>query len=145
MVHSEMLQKDDYVKKLRKWHQNLDDDGSGDVSFEELDRHINDPEVAAFAKTLEIEIMDVRQLFMVLSHNGTKSVDLETFVVGCIRLKGLARSLDLMELIYNGKAERSQRQKFEANCNRDLAAIKRFIIEGCADICDFNEDNSPMS
>merc|ERR1712050_69807 len=75
-------------------------DGSGDISEDEFCRHLKDPEMVAFASSLEIEVVDVAQFFNIISGNGKYPVDVETFVVGCIKLKGLAKSIDLLGLIH---------------------------------------------
>ena len=46
----------------------------------------------------------------VLSDRGKRTVDLETFVVGCIKLRGAAKSVDLMDLSFDSK--RAQRKTF---------------------------------
>eukprot|EP00929_Paragymnodinium_shiwhaense_P096628 TRINITY_DN58275_c0_g1_i1.p1 TRINITY_DN58275_c0_g1~~TRINITY_DN58275_c0_g1_i1.p1 ORF type:complete len:686 (-),score=165.63 TRINITY_DN58275_c0_g1_i1:286-2343(-) len=88
-----------YIAKLKNWFEDLDDDGSGLVSYEEFVAALEDQEAVAFASTLEIEITDLKQFFSILSKGGTKDVDVETFVVGCIKMRGNARSMDLVSLI----------------------------------------------
>jgi len=73
----------------------------------------------------------MQQFFNLLSSNGNKPVDLETFVVGCIKLKGAAKSMDLMDLVYmtreTAAQHREEQCRFEAYCRREFDAIKRGI------------------
>merc|ERR1712176_1283120 len=59
---------------------------------------MENPQILGFAYTLGLEIHDLKQFFKALSLNGTRSVDLPCFVDGCIRSRGHAKSLDMVEL-----------------------------------------------
>lgn len=52
----------------------------------------------AFAQLLEIDALNVSRFYESLSCGGTRAVDLDSFVVGCIRLKGGAKNMDLMDM-----------------------------------------------
>merc|ERR1711944_97085 len=62
---------------------------------------IKDPMVALFSEQLGIESQDLEEFFNVLSDYGEHPVDLETFVVGCIKMRGMAKSIDMVETIIN--------------------------------------------
>jgi len=132
IIHDALEKKDEYIEKLKKWYTKIDIDNSGDVSLDELVGHLNDPDVIAFARTLDIEILDVKQFFMMLSCNGSKPVDLESFVIGCIKLKGLAKSMDLLSLMNSSKEIAAKQldslRNFEAFCRREFDAIKNNIF-----------------
>ncbi|CAK0843020.1 unnamed protein product [Prorocentrum cordatum] len=49
---------------------------------------------------LELEIMDVRTLFLLLDRDRKGYVSTDEFLLGCFRLKGEARTLDIMKLQY---------------------------------------------
>jgi len=55
-------------------------------------------------------------------------VNLENFVIGCIKLKGLAKSMNLMDLIYSQKQaymeHSEQLDTFENFCRDEFAEIK---------------------
>jgi len=98
IIHDQLSRRDEYVAKIQGLFTKMDDDGSGDVSYAEFERHLSDEEMVAFCSSLEIDATDVAQFFNILSAGGTRSVDVETFVIGCIKLKGVAKSMDLMDL-----------------------------------------------
>merc|ERR1711988_1122513 len=97
------------------------------ITFEKFVKGIDDPAVLAFARTLDIEIMDMKQFFMVISANGQRAVDLETFVSGCIKLRGMARSMDLMALAYAHKEAVTDTHTFQMNCMEALHSIRREV------------------
>lgn len=102
VIHEKLRMRKEYVKRLTVWFKRMDD-GSGNISFDEFCKRCEDPEMVAFASSLDVEILDVKQFFSALSSRGRHPVDLDTFVVGCIKLKGLAKSMDLLELMENHK------------------------------------------
>merc|ERR1711988_1335400 len=97
----------------------VDSDGSGDISYEEFGEGLDSPEMVAFAYSLGIEVLDVKQFFKAISQNGTVAVDLETFVEGCIKSRGPAKSLDLVELMHLQRQSLSDFRSFrEAICEQ---------------------------
>merc|ERR1712217_909478 len=114
--------------KLKLWFSTIDQHGRGSITYDQFAVHANDPEVHAFAEALEIELLDLKQFFTVLSANNTRSVNLENFVIGCIKLKGMAKSMDLMDLVYSQKQSfdehRRQMESFEKHIFVELHAIR---------------------
>lgn len=96
----------------------MDADASGEVTEEEFTERIDDPRMLAFANSLEIDSMDLQQFFDIMSDRGARTVDLETFVEGCIKLRGSARSMDVMDVLIQQKSMK-----------QDLADIRCFVQE----------------
>eukprot|EP00929_Paragymnodinium_shiwhaense_P101787 TRINITY_DN6497_c0_g1_i1.p1 TRINITY_DN6497_c0_g1~~TRINITY_DN6497_c0_g1_i1.p1 ORF type:complete len:775 (-),score=128.36 TRINITY_DN6497_c0_g1_i1:227-2551(-) len=137
VVQNALENTEEYIEKLRGWFSSVDTDGSGCITYDEFCDKLQDPQAIAFASTLNIELTDLKQFFAGLSNNGARAVDLETFVVGCIRMRGPAKSIDLLELIFNEReaAERSRQQlsEFENFCLSELKSLRcsweRFLSE----------------
>jgi len=66
----------------------LDTNNSGALSLNEFEQHIEDEKILAYLSTLELDVNQVRTLFLLLDVDQTGEVDLEEFVNGCLRLKG---------------------------------------------------------
>lgn len=96
-VDNAMEEDENTINRLTDWFRELDADNDGFISYAEFDEFVCNPRMLAFAHTLGIEIMDVEQFIRTISK--TPYVDLETFVNGCIRVKGPAKNLDLFEVI----------------------------------------------
>lgn len=108
IIQMELEKKGEYIDKLQAFYDEMDDNQDGQISYEEFCHHVNNPEMRAFATSMEIDVLDAKQFFCILSDNGRRCVDVETFVVGCIKLKGAARSMDLMDLVYQHRAAHSE-------------------------------------
>merc|ERR1712093_578162 len=62
---------------------------------------MGEPEMYALASSMDIDAMDVEQFFNILSADGTQPVDISSFVVGCMKMRGTAKSMDLLGLVYS--------------------------------------------
>merc|ERR1719230_2070854 len=91
------------MEKAASLFRMINPHGHNVIAVEAFSKHKDNKNVVAFAESLEIETTDLEQFFSILSANGTRPVDLETFVVGCIKLRGVAKSMDLMDLLITQK------------------------------------------
>eukprot|EP00929_Paragymnodinium_shiwhaense_P014859 TRINITY_DN12281_c0_g4_i1.p1 TRINITY_DN12281_c0_g4~~TRINITY_DN12281_c0_g4_i1.p1 ORF type:complete len:575 (+),score=120.23 TRINITY_DN12281_c0_g4_i1:298-2022(+) len=133
VIQNALEQSDKIIDKLHGWFDEVDTDGNGCITYEEFCEGLNNPRSVAFASTLDIGVTDLKQFFAALSRNGKQSVDLETFVVGCIKLRGWARSMDLVELMYFHRQAvaqtRLQQRQFHDFCLAKFEAIKALQLE----------------
>lgn len=141
MMQEQMAQKKKYMhqvsevfNKLNK--DNTDKDHSNELTLHQFMMHIGDPALDAFAIELEIDSEDLEQFFNILSSNGTRSVDLETFVVGCIKLRGMAKSMDMMDMMLTLKrhitdtARYFQDQgEFQKKIQNDVVLLQRSVTK----------------
>jgi len=98
MIIQESLQKTKkYVARLEQLFQLADTSGDGRVTFEELERICRVPEVRMYMQMLELDFYEVRGLFDLLD-SGRGSVSLAEFIAGIMRLKGQARSMDIIAI-----------------------------------------------
>merc|ERR1712048_700306 len=99
-VQQEMESKAELVGIIQQVFIELDTNGSGALSLEEFEKHIEDEKIMAYLRTREIDIGQVKTLFTLLDVDQTGDVDMEEFVAGVLRLKGGATSMDLAVLTY---------------------------------------------
>mmetsp|Transcript_148362 Transcript_148362/g.284338 ORF Transcript_148362/g.284338 Transcript_148362/m.284338 type:complete len:344 (-) Transcript_148362:85-1116(-) len=129
VIQMELERKGQYIDKLQAFYDEMDDDQDGEISYEEFCRHVNTPEMRAFAGSLEIDVLDAKQFFCILSDHGRRCVDVETFVVGCIKLKGAARSMDLMDLVYAHREASTEARSFAKWTQERLELLERLLKE----------------
>lgn len=99
IIDVELEKKTQFVKKLKTIFEEIDKSKKGEITFDNFLQFIKDPRMQAFTASLDVEIVNAKQFFNILSDEGRKPVDIETFVVGCMKLKGTARNIDLTGLI----------------------------------------------
>merc|ERR1719221_1493800 len=127
IIMEELRKKSMYIKRFRTLWSQLDTDESGDVSLEELAFHMQDPALAAFMSNLEIDICDVVQFFDTMSNDGHDKLDVETFVDGCLKLKGWARSVDLYGLIHSSRRAVLQQEMLVRRCLQKVRLLRQGV------------------
>jgi len=90
------------IRRLRELFDELDPGGHGTVTFESMHEALLDANgrlVSSF-HALDLEVTDVRTLFLLLDRDRKGFINVEEFLLGCFRLKGEAKTLDVMKLQY---------------------------------------------
>lgn len=123
VVSDQLARKEEYKQKISELYKIMDSDGSGEVSFDEFKRHMGDPLAAAFAESLGLEVTDLEQFFGVLSQHGQKAVDVEAFVVGCIKLRGFAKRMDMIDVMMTTKRQGQEQREFVDYCSKQFELL----------------------
>jgi len=103
VIQSELLQAEGVLQQMREVFGDADTDGDGEITFEELNSHLNDEHVRAHLAALGLQLEEARGLFRLLDTDKSGSLSVEEFLLGCMRLKGTARSIDLATLKYESR------------------------------------------
>ena len=98
LVTQRYRQKQKLVSDLSKLFRRMDLNGDGLVGLSELRAHATHRQMAVFCTKLEMEEEDLEYAFTMLTRGGAQCIDLDRFVEGCIKLKGDAKALDLIDL-----------------------------------------------
>jgi len=81
---------------LREIFESADEDGSGTLTLGEVQKAISKPEIYNKLKMIEFPVEDPKSIFMILDYDNTCELGIEEFIAGCIRMKGVAKSKDLL-------------------------------------------------
>ena len=90
-----------YMAELSKVFKAIDVDESGQITLDELEAMLKDPQLKSVFQYLELEVHDAEALFRLLDE-GDGEVTFQEFIKGVMRLKGQARSIDLIALMRTG-------------------------------------------
>ncbi|CAE7500791.1 Scn11a, partial [Symbiodinium pilosum] len=93
LVVDRLRKKAQYVAKLESIFMAIDETGDGIISEERLNLILQNPKVAAYLETLELDLHEGVALFHLLD-NGDGEVTLDEFIDGIMRCKGPARAID---------------------------------------------------
>jgi len=104
-IAANLADKEKYTKQLTNLFQNIDIDHSGHISLDEIQDVMKaDPEgVSALFDAMEITVETAWELFQLLDTNGSRTVGLDEFVEGCLRLRGNAKAADIHLLMHESK------------------------------------------
>jgi len=97
-VQIQIANKQAYIDRIMKVFKTIDDDASGAITKEELQEHLEDPDMEAVFSSLEIETADAETLFALLDADGGNEIEVDEFVKGLMRLRGNAKRADVVEI-----------------------------------------------
>mmetsp|Transcript_71377 Transcript_71377/g.185321 ORF Transcript_71377/g.185321 Transcript_71377/m.185321 type:complete len:537 (-) Transcript_71377:105-1715(-) len=100
MIREKAREKKAYAAKLLEFFHAADTSGDGKITFLEFEEFLADPRVVTYLATLELDASETENLFSMLD-DGDGSVTAEEFVEGAVRLKGVARSQDVVAMMHD--------------------------------------------
>jgi hypothetical protein len=103
VIHEELTLQNANVKKLLNIFRLADQDGNGELTLKELENIMERAEVRAIFSTMGMEVHEARSLFDLLDTDFDGIVTMKQFIVGCIRVKGGAKGVDLLTLMHENK------------------------------------------
>jgi Ca2+-binding EF-hand superfamily protein len=128
-IQAQMEEESSYLNQIRVIFARSDTDGSGKMTETELQELMTQEDFKEQMECLGIHSTEAHGLFKLLDDDGSGSVSIDEFLSGCIRLKGTAKAVDMITLL------------FETNkLNRKVGKILKCITDGGGQI-----DCSPPS
>eukprot|EP00746_Dinoflagellata_sp_MGD_P040890 gnl/MRDRNA2_/MRDRNA2_198754_c0_seq1.p1 gnl/MRDRNA2_/MRDRNA2_198754_c0~~gnl/MRDRNA2_/MRDRNA2_198754_c0_seq1.p1 ORF type:complete len:231 (-),score=40.02 gnl/MRDRNA2_/MRDRNA2_198754_c0_seq1:262-897(-) len=100
IIQEQLNMEESHANDFRRCFLEADTDQSDTVTWQEFQAHLDDSRVQAYFKTLDIDASEVYGLFKLLDLDGNGVVGVNDFVIGCMRLKGQAKAIDLATLMY---------------------------------------------
>lgn len=128
VIQEETAKKNTYLKQIQNLFTEVDTDGSGTVSWEELKTNLLDERVLTYFSLLQIDIAEAKGLFQLLDVDASGSVGIDEFVMGCMRLKGAARSIDLAHMLYENKRMSMKWKAFMTLTRNQLSAVMDGVL-----------------
>lgn len=98
MIAAQMRKKRAYLEKLGEAFTAIDDSGDGTITREEFEEILNHPQVKAYLAVLDLEVHESNSLFNLLEEDEDGVITYAEFLEGVMRLKGQARTLDIVEI-----------------------------------------------
>jgi Ca2+-binding EF-hand superfamily protein len=102
-INDAMEQQSSYAQSLLRVFMEADADKDGMLDSEEFDMHLEDRRVRAYLHHLGLQVDEAKGLYKLLDIGNTGKVDRKEFVLGCMRLKGPAKNVDVATLLYENK------------------------------------------
>jgi len=122
-----------HALELVRLMRELDIDQDGCISEEEFRLFIQDESCSAFLDSRGLVIQDAQMFFeMLASCTDNCLVDIESFVWGCMRMRGEAMSIDLHALTFQTRLMHRTQQQFYAHSMEVLEKIAQAQTTGRA-------------
>merc|ERR1719433_2565821 len=79
LVNAELESVGTYAQKIKAFFAEADSDNSGTLSWDEFEDHLQNPKVAAFFASLELDVSQAHRLFQLLDTDGSNEVGIDEF------------------------------------------------------------------
>jgi len=123
VIQDKMKEKARYAEKLLDVFSAADTSGDGYVTWEEFEELIQDETASTYLTTLELDPASAKLLFSMLD-DGDNRVSVQEFVKGALRLKGQARSSDVVSIMHDCNKLLSKLTRVEENIEGMLSRIE---------------------
>lgn len=120
------------LEHLKDIFKLADEDGSGDLDRGEFFRCLQNPEVEKKMKLIQLPMNEAKNLFSVLDADGQGSLSIDEFIGGCLRLKGSAKSKDLLSVQIQVESLAKKMDDLEATLTqneRKMEALDKVTIQ----------------
>mmetsp|Transcript_25246 Transcript_25246/g.57274 ORF Transcript_25246/g.57274 Transcript_25246/m.57274 type:complete len:648 (-) Transcript_25246:92-2035(-) len=120
LVQKEMELKEKYIMEMRDLFSEMDKDGNGKVTLDEIQEYFQDARVMSYFQALGLDPNDTERLFSLIDDDDSGEINVEEFLHGCLRLKGQARSIDVHSVIHHIKRLAWKFEKLEVMFRDDI-------------------------
>lgn len=133
VVQSMLENKEAHLSKMRavfsEIRENSPSNAEGDeaITFAMLEEKINSPTVQQLLETLGLDVWDAWSFFKLLDTDGGGSIELEEFFMGCLRLGGNARGLELGKVLQDQQWLIRSQGKFQNFVEMELSQINEAL------------------
>jgi len=127
VIQEEMARNSSYLNQIKELFVEVDSDNSGTLTWAELNRNLQDQKVMAYFSLLGVDVGEAKGLFQLLDQDESGEVGIDEFIMGCMRLKGTAKSIDLATMLYENKRMTKKFNTFFNDTNERLGKIMKVI------------------
>eukprot|EP00416_Gambierdiscus_australes_P024015 CAMPEP_0171072198 /NCGR_PEP_ID=MMETSP0766_2-20121228/10719_1 /TAXON_ID=439317 /ORGANISM="Gambierdiscus australes, Strain CAWD 149" /LENGTH=585 /DNA_ID=CAMNT_0011528767 /DNA_START=15 /DNA_END=1772 /DNA_ORIENTATION=+ len=99
VAEDELHQQTALMQDLEAMFYQLLDSHSGTISLKQFEEAIKREEVRASFAALDLDVTRAKDVFSLMDTDGSGSIEIAEFVVGIMRLKGLAKTVDIHSLM----------------------------------------------
>ena len=127
----ELEKKAQVADELRAIFSSLDSDDSGKVSFDEFEGFMGSADVSALFAVYGLDVADTVSFFDALDVDEDRQLGVEEFVVGCIQLRGQAKTVDLVTHMRENKKIMQRITASAKNTEAQLKDLRHIVAVAC--------------
>lgn len=91
------------VSRLLEFLSGCPSAADGALSWDEFSARLSDPAMICYFQSVDLDPAEAASLFKLCDSDQNGTVDPEEFVMGCLRLRGHAKAIDLATLMYENR------------------------------------------
>jgi len=103
IIQAQLEERHSMINKIRAVFKQSDTDDSGQVTIDEFKNLLKNREMVAYLNAIGIDSSEAKGLFRLLDYDGSGEVSVDEFVTGFLRLKGGAKAVDMVMLLYENR------------------------------------------
>merc|ERR1712050_584861 len=125
-IQAQLEERQGFVVQIKELFQAADSDDTGMISRGEFEKMLENEQLKAYFKHLEVDLAEASGLFDVLDHDNSGDISVDEFVDGFLRLSGEATAADCATLLRHQKKieKRLQKMSDEMHYNVNLEPPK---------------------
>lgn len=101
VIQSIMNNKDAHIEKIRMLFSEIDEDASGVITYQMFEKGIRSQDVKTYFESIDLDVWDAWTFFKLLDMDSGGAVEIEEFLMGCLRLRGNAKAMDIAKLCHD--------------------------------------------
>merc|ERR1712032_838706 len=98
MVQAQLVHMEGFVNEMMELFEEFDPDHTGRVDTDELFQYLQQEKVQAYLAAHSLDCTDAQSLIRLIDLDQSEGVELREFILGMLRLRGDAKSVDLQLL-----------------------------------------------
>ncbi|CAK9117404.1 unnamed protein product [Durusdinium trenchii] len=98
LIQNEIESKEEFLRSMALVFRDFDQNSNGAISWTEFELALEDERMLAFLASMGLDISDAIGLFEVLDSDSTGAIEQMEFLLGCLRLRGGAKAVDLVRV-----------------------------------------------
>jgi len=116
--------------EARRIFMDADQNHDGLMTLLELEQHLADPWVKAYFSGLDMDPSEAKSMFTIMDVDHDGAVNVDEFVDGCMRLKGHAKTIDVMSMMYDLATANEKFSQLFLSIGNQLHTIERHLSLG---------------
>lgn len=126
VIQEEMNSDNSLISQLHQIFMEADEEEAGKISEEQFEGLLDSKRTYATLSAMGLRVSEARGMFALLDSGHTGYVSIEDFLVGCMRLRGGAKSVDLITLLYENRSLADLCTRFYKYVEAELKSINIF-------------------
>lgn len=123
VIHSELASNENFIAEMKDIFEEVDAGGTGKITWDTFRAFMQDEHVQAWFASQQLDTSDARELFNLLDVNGDNEVGIEEFIMGCKKLRGQAKSADVVSLLRESKRTTQRTVRYLKKIEGQLCAV----------------------